>query len=267
MSGSLTLHHWQQLAKPHLATILDPHPGVVTKGFCPLAQDAIYRLSDMEEDEEYEEHRGITALEKGVSEQGKEEEDDEDDGITFKVRVSSTPEDRKDRKHSVSPVLVLPLSSTPPTLPGTPAASSSVTSTLCLTPTPRHVTEKSSLSSQPIPGISTAAVQSQSQICTSASTTASSSGKYFTLLFMSSHNDFFLSLPKPDLLCFQSKIQGSVSAPPSPPTPSQPVASCTPVTSLRSPQGKTSSEDKDSFYVSRYVERRFTLKVHLESAS
>uniref|UniRef100_A0A8C4HZP0 Trafficking protein, kinesin binding 2 n=1 Tax=Dicentrarchus labrax TaxID=13489 RepID=A0A8C4HZP0_DICLA len=58
MEGSLTLHHWQQLAKPHLATILDPHPGVVTKGFCPLVQDAVYRLSDMEEDEEDEEHGG-----------------------------------------------------------------------------------------------------------------------------------------------------------------------------------------------------------------
>uniref|UniRef100_H2TRG8 Trafficking kinesin protein 2 n=1 Tax=Takifugu rubripes TaxID=31033 RepID=H2TRG8_TAKRU len=57
MEGSLTLHHWQQLAKPHLATILDPHPGVVTKGFCPLPQDAIYRLSDMEEDEA-DDHRG-----------------------------------------------------------------------------------------------------------------------------------------------------------------------------------------------------------------
>ena len=46
--GSLTLHHWQQLAKPHLGTILDPHPGVVTKGFRPLAQDAEYRLTDLE---------------------------------------------------------------------------------------------------------------------------------------------------------------------------------------------------------------------------
>uniref|UniRef100_A0A8C7YWA6 Trafficking protein, kinesin binding 2 n=1 Tax=Oryzias sinensis TaxID=183150 RepID=A0A8C7YWA6_9TELE len=65
MEGSLTLHHWQQLAKPHLATILDPHPGVVTKGFRPLSQDAVYRLSDMEEDEEREEHRGTAVLEKG----------------------------------------------------------------------------------------------------------------------------------------------------------------------------------------------------------
>uniref|UniRef100_A0A8D0B5N9 Trafficking kinesin protein 2 n=1 Tax=Sander lucioperca TaxID=283035 RepID=A0A8D0B5N9_SANLU len=84
MEGSLTLHHWQQLAKPHLATILDPHPGVVTKGFCPLVQDAVYRLSDMEEDEEDEEHRGVK--EKGAAERGKEEEDEEEGGITFKVR-------------------------------------------------------------------------------------------------------------------------------------------------------------------------------------
>uniref|UniRef100_A0AAR2K8G5 Trafficking protein, kinesin binding 2 n=1 Tax=Pygocentrus nattereri TaxID=42514 RepID=A0AAR2K8G5_PYGNA len=54
MEGSLTLHHWQQLAKPHLATILDPHPGVVTKGFRPLPHDAVYHLTDLEEDEEHE---------------------------------------------------------------------------------------------------------------------------------------------------------------------------------------------------------------------
>ncbi|KAE8278666.1 Trafficking kinesin-binding protein 2 [Larimichthys crocea] len=137
MEGSLTLHHWQQLAKPHLATILDPHPGVVTKGFCPLAQDAVYRLSDMEEDEEDEEHGGIGVLEKGASERGKEDEDEEEEegGITFK-------------------------------------------SVLCLTPTPHHATDKSSLSSQSIPGVCTTVVQSQTSICTSISTTASSSVQY-----------------------------------------------------------------------------------------
>lgn len=178
--GSLTLHHWQQLAQPHLATILDPHPGVVTKGFCPLPQDAVYRLSDMEEDEEDEEHRGAGVLEKGAAERGKEEEEEEEEegGIVFKVRVSSTPEERRDKKHSAAP---LPASPPPPsqqTLPGTPATSSSVTSVLCLTPSPRQVTEKSS---QPIPAACTTMVQSQSQICTSTSTTVSSSGKcYFT---------------------------------------------------------------------------------------
>lgn len=188
MSGSLTLHHWQQLAKPHLATILDPHPGVVTKGFCPLAQDAVYRLSDMEEDEEDEEHRGTGVLEKGASERGKEEEDEEEEegGITFKVRVSSTPEERKDRKHSVSPLPIPTLSSTLPMLPGTPATPSSVTLGLCLTPTSRHATDKSSLSSQPIPGVCTTVVQSQTSICTSISTTASSSGK--SCISMSSMN-------------------------------------------------------------------------------
>uniref|UniRef100_A0A3Q4H9I9 Trafficking protein, kinesin binding 2 n=1 Tax=Neolamprologus brichardi TaxID=32507 RepID=A0A3Q4H9I9_NEOBR len=91
MEGSLTLHHWQQLAKPHLGTILDPHPGVVTKGFRPLAQDAVYHLSDMEEDEEDEENR-------------------RNGGITFNVRCSSTPEEKKDRKHAVASVPVPPLS-------------------------------------------------------------------------------------------------------------------------------------------------------------
>lgn len=167
-SGSLTLHHWQQLAKPHLATILDPHPGVVTKGFRPLAQDAVYHLSDMEEDEEDEEHRGAGVLEKGAAERGKEEEDEEEEeegGITFKVRYTSTPEERKERKHSVSPLPAPPLSPTVPT---------------SLTPAPHHVTETSSLSSQPIP---TATVQSQSQICTPASTTATSSGKWSIFVY------------------------------------------------------------------------------------
>lgn len=152
---------------------------MVTKGFCPLAQDAVYRLSDMEEDEEDEEHGGIGVLEKGASERGKEDEDEEEEegGITFKVRVSSTPEERKDRKHSVSPLPVPILSPTLPMLPGTPATTSSVTSVLCLTPTPHHATDKSSLSSQPIPGVCTTVVQSQTSICTSISTTASSSGK------------------------------------------------------------------------------------------
>lgn len=34
--GSATLHHWQQLAQPHLGVILDPTPGVVSKGYRPL---------------------------------------------------------------------------------------------------------------------------------------------------------------------------------------------------------------------------------------
>lgn len=34
--GSATLHHWQQLAQPHLGVILDARPGVVPKGYRPL---------------------------------------------------------------------------------------------------------------------------------------------------------------------------------------------------------------------------------------
>ncbi|KAF3824228.1 hypothetical protein GH733_008513 [Mirounga leonina] len=56
LEGSQTLHHWQQLAQPNLGTILDPRPGVITKGFTQLPNDAIYHLSDLEEDEE----EGIT---------------------------------------------------------------------------------------------------------------------------------------------------------------------------------------------------------------
>ncbi|KAM6178371.1 trafficking kinesin-binding protein 2 [Rhynchocyon petersi] len=56
LEGSQTLYHWQQLAQPNLGTILDPRPGVITKGFTQLSKDAIYHLSDLEEDEE----EGIT---------------------------------------------------------------------------------------------------------------------------------------------------------------------------------------------------------------
>lgn len=116
MEGSLTLHHWQQLAKPHLASILDPHPGVVTKGFRPLAQDAVYQLSDMEEDED---NTGRSILEKGATEQGKEEEE-EDEGITFKVRCTSTHNERREKElcGSLSPNL----SSTPKAVATTTAS-------------------------------------------------------------------------------------------------------------------------------------------------
>ncbi|XP_077461826.1 trafficking kinesin-binding protein 2 isoform X2 [Stigmatopora argus] len=145
MEGSLTLHHWQQLAKPHLATILDPHPGVVTKGFRPLAQDTVYRLNDMEEDGEDDVYPEGEAgvLEKGAAERGKEE-DEEEGGIVFKVRSSSTPEEKKDRKHPAAPPTVTPLSPTGPL---------SVA-----------VTEASRPSSHPGPNVSTTTVQSSTSI-------------------------------------------------------------------------------------------------------
>ncbi|XP_043859189.1 huntingtin-associated protein 1 [Dromiciops gliroides] len=57
LEGSVTLHHWQQLAQPHLAGILDPRPGVLTKDFRQLEVDVekVYSLQDPEEDEEEEE--------------------------------------------------------------------------------------------------------------------------------------------------------------------------------------------------------------------
>lgn len=55
-SGSQTLHHWQQLAQPNLGTILDPRPGVITKGFTQMPKEVVYHISDLEEDEE----EGIT---------------------------------------------------------------------------------------------------------------------------------------------------------------------------------------------------------------
>lgn len=56
LEGSQTLHHWQQLAQPNLGTILDPRPGVITKGFTQMPKEAVYHISDLEEDEE----EGIT---------------------------------------------------------------------------------------------------------------------------------------------------------------------------------------------------------------
>ncbi|KAK2888814.1 hypothetical protein Q8A67_014189 [Cirrhinus molitorella] len=114
MEGSLTLHHWQQLAKPHLATILDPHPGVVTKGFRPLPQDSVYHLTDLEEDEDQEklpwEHkRKEEPPQDKIKEEDEEEEEEEEEGITFNVRSSSTPEEKREKRHVQSPANVLPL--------------------------------------------------------------------------------------------------------------------------------------------------------------
>lgn len=52
-SGSVTLHQWQQLAKPNLGGILHPRPGVLTKDFRELEVDIqhVYNLNDLEEDE------------------------------------------------------------------------------------------------------------------------------------------------------------------------------------------------------------------------
>ncbi|XP_069716928.1 trafficking kinesin-binding protein 2 isoform X2 [Phaenicophaeus curvirostris] len=60
IEGSQTLFHWQQLARPNLGTILDPRPGVVTKGFTPLPDDTVYHISDLEEDDGEAGEGGIT---------------------------------------------------------------------------------------------------------------------------------------------------------------------------------------------------------------
>ncbi|KAM6463245.1 trafficking kinesin-binding protein 2 isoform 1-T1 [Liasis olivaceus] len=72
LEGSQTLFHWQQLAQPNLGTILDPRPGVVTKGFTSLSQEDVYYLSDLEEDEE-----------------------ERDEGITFQVQPSPWEESKE----------------------------------------------------------------------------------------------------------------------------------------------------------------------------
>eukprot|EP00061_Rhincodon_typus_P015849 g43761.t1 len=74
IEGSMTLHQWQQLAQPNLGTILDPRPGVLTKGFEPLPEDDVYHLSDLEEDSE--------------------------EGITFKAQRTSTPKGTKEKEEN-----------------------------------------------------------------------------------------------------------------------------------------------------------------------
>ncbi|XP_024921133.1 trafficking kinesin-binding protein 1 isoform X2 [Cynoglossus semilaevis] len=58
LEGSATLHHWQQLAQPHLGVILDPTPGVVSKGYRPLELELeqVYPWGSFEEDEPGEQY-------------------------------------------------------------------------------------------------------------------------------------------------------------------------------------------------------------------
>uniref|UniRef100_A0A8C7TW16 HAP1 N-terminal domain-containing protein n=1 Tax=Oncorhynchus mykiss TaxID=8022 RepID=A0A8C7TW16_ONCMY len=58
LEGSATLHHWQQLAQPHLGVILDARPGVVPKGFRPLELELeqVYPWGGFEEDEPGEQY-------------------------------------------------------------------------------------------------------------------------------------------------------------------------------------------------------------------
>ncbi|XP_066089326.1 trafficking kinesin-binding protein 2 [Saccopteryx bilineata] len=85
LEGSQTLHHWQQLAQPNLGTILDPRPGVITKGFTQLPKDAVYHLSDLEEDEE--------------------------EGITFQVQQSLQVEQKPINSKPATGTFLLPITS------------------------------------------------------------------------------------------------------------------------------------------------------------
>lgn len=149
LEGSLTLHHWQQLAKPHLASILDLHPGVVTKGFRPLPQDAVYHLNDLEEDDENDRVPWVDNT-KGHDER-KTGEEGEDEGITFNVRLSSTPEERN--KRSVfTPLQALPLS------PSVTASPVSVAAAVTLDTVAKSAAGSTALPvSQPSLGVTTAA--------------------------------------------------------------------------------------------------------------
>uniref|UniRef100_A0A4W3IFE1 Trafficking kinesin protein 2 n=1 Tax=Callorhinchus milii TaxID=7868 RepID=A0A4W3IFE1_CALMI len=97
IEGSMTLYQWQQLAQPNLGTILDPRPGVLTKGFELVPEDEGYHLSDLEEDDE--------------------------EGIIFKAQQTSTPEEKKmqipkEMEPAAAPFLPMPNLSTHNTPPG-----------------------------------------------------------------------------------------------------------------------------------------------------
>ncbi|XP_076368434.1 trafficking kinesin-binding protein 1-like isoform X4 [Tachypleus tridentatus] len=55
LEGSQTLHHWQQLATPHLGGIFEDRPGVQIKGNhrMPELEPETFTLSDLEEDEDF----------------------------------------------------------------------------------------------------------------------------------------------------------------------------------------------------------------------
>ncbi|XP_036425641.1 trafficking kinesin-binding protein 2 isoform X3 [Colossoma macropomum] len=183
MEGSLTLHHWQQLAKPHLATILDPHPGVVTKGFRPLPHDTVYRLTDVEEDEEHErapwedrrERRGTgderRRRDEEEEDEEEEEEEEEEGGITFNVQSSSTPEEKKERRSVLTPLKVPPHS---PSLRGSPVA---VATAISLTTTPSLVMTSGTLVTPAPAGSSAGSTLPSLNINTTAPSAAVNPGK------------------------------------------------------------------------------------------
>ncbi|XP_064879199.1 trafficking kinesin-binding protein 2 isoform X1 [Oncorhynchus nerka] len=191
MEGSLTLHHWQQLAMPHLGTILDPHPGVVTKGFRPLPHDAladtVYRLTDLEEDEEGgdEEQKYDMRGNRGKEgtdawEKKGEEEEEEEGGITFKVQYSSTPEENGERIRERLPLNGPPVSPISPVfvpVPGSPQLPLiPITCDLPMTSNaPCDIISVPALLALPVSVTSMAPVQSQSLTVTSLTTTTSSS--------------------------------------------------------------------------------------------
>ncbi|KAF7654010.1 hypothetical protein LDENG_00075820 [Lucifuga dentata] len=73
LEGSATLHAWQQLAQPHMGGLLDPRPGVVTKGFCTLAheqeQEDSWQLDQPEEDEATDSFVGLLGESPALSDQ------------------------------------------------------------------------------------------------------------------------------------------------------------------------------------------------------
>nr|XP_046194954.1 trafficking kinesin-binding protein 2-like [Oncorhynchus gorbuscha] len=160
-----------------------PPPGRGHQGLSPLPHDAladtVYRLTDLEEDEEQKyDMRGNRGKEGTDAWEKKGEE--EEGGITFKVQYSSTPEENRERIRErlllngppvspISPVFVpVPGSPQLPLIP--------ITCDLPMTSnSPCDIIRSPSLLALPASVTSMAPVQSQSLTVTSLTTTTSSS--------------------------------------------------------------------------------------------
>ncbi|XP_068101256.1 trafficking kinesin-binding protein 2 isoform X2 [Hyperolius riggenbachi] len=219
LEGSQTLHHWQQLAQPNLGTILDPRPGVMTKGFKPLPEDAEYRLCDLEEDE-------------------KEDDYDDEEGITFKVQ------ERKEEhvpKHAASIFLPpIAVSSTPAsaTNPGKCLCStySTFTFTTCRILNPSDITQVTPSAMYIPSSFGSASVSSTSTLSSSpAMSCRLSVGEYFDKAIDSSLNSTSNLAKLLQEQGISAKVNNTV-APEKPPRPQKLLLPSTPPNSpARSP--------------------------------
>lgn len=118
-------------------------------------------------------------LEKGATEQGKEEDyEEEEGGITFRVRCSSTPEEKKDRKFSGAPLLSPPVT---PTLPGSSSIRSDIGTTARHVTEPNFLAQPTSIASTPTQNLVPASTSSS---CGSVSSPKTNDSFWLNLNFL-----------------------------------------------------------------------------------